>query len=55
MLIFNLITFKDKKDFIFIFDNFNFKALILIVNEDNKIFIFKAISKNYKIVNIVIN
>ena len=55
MLIFNLITFKNKKDFVFIFNDFNFKAFILIVNENNKIFIVKATAKNNEIVNIVIN
>ena len=55
ILIFNLITFKNIKDFVFIFNNFNFKAFILIVNKNNKIFIVKAIAGNDKIVNIVIN
>ena len=55
ILIFNLITFKDKKDFILIFDNFNFKAFISIINENNKIFVFKMILKSDKIANIVIN
>ena len=55
ILIFNLITFEDKKDFAFIFNDFNFKALILIVNEDNKIFIIKTISRNDEIINIVMN
>ena len=55
VLIFNLITFKSKKDFIFIFNDFNLKAFILIVNENNKIFIVKTIAKNDEIVNIVIN
>ena len=36
-------------------DDFNFKIFILIVNEDNKIFIIKTIAKNDEIVNIVIN
>ena len=48
ILIFNLITLKSRKDFVFIFDNFNFKAFILIVNKDNKIFIVKTISRNDK-------
>ena len=55
ILIFNLITFKNKKDFAFILDDFNFKIFILIVNEDNKIFIIKTIAGNDEIVNIVIN
>ena len=55
ILIFNLITFKDKEDFVFMFDNFNFKTFILIINKNNKIFIIKTIAKNDKIVNIVIN
>ena len=36
-------------------DDFNFKTFILIINENNKIFIIKAIAINDKIVNIVIN
>ena len=55
ILIFNLITLKGKKDFVFIFDNFNFKTFILIVNENDKIFIIKTIVKNNEIVNIIIN
>ena len=55
MLIFNLIMFKNKKKFVFMFNDFNFKAFILIVNENNKIFIVKAIAKNNEIANIVIN
>ena len=55
ILIFNLITFKDKKDFAFMLDDFNFKTFILIVNEDNKIFIIKAIAGNNEIVNIIMN
>ena len=55
MLIFNLITFKDKEDFIFIFNNFNLKTLISIINENNKIFIIKAIARNNEIANIIMN
>ena len=55
ILIFNLITLENKKDFVFIFDNFNLKAFILIVNENNKIFIIKATAGSDKIVNIVMN
>ena len=55
ILIFNLITLENKKDFVFIFNNFNFKTFILIINENNKIFIVKTIMKNDKIVNIIIN
>ena len=55
MLIFNLITFENKKHFVFIFNDFNFKTFILIVNENNKIFIIKAIARNDEIVNIVMN
>ena len=55
MLVFNLITFEDKKDLVFIFDNFNFKTLILIVNENDKIFVFKTILKNDEIVNVAVN
>ena len=55
MLISNLITFKDKKDFVFMFHNFDLKALISIINENNKIFIVKAISESDKIADIVIN
>ena len=55
ILIFNLITLKNKKDFAFIFNNFNFKTFILITNKNNKIFIVKAISKSDKIINIIIN
>ena len=50
-----MITLKDEEDFIFIFNNFNFKAFILIINEDNKIFVIKIIAENDEIVNIVIN
>ena len=53
ILIFNLITFKNKEDFAFMFDDFNFKAFILIVNEI--IFVVKMIAKNDEIVNIVMN
>ena len=55
ILIFNLIALKDKKDFAFIFDDFNFKTLILIVNKNDKIFVIKAILKSDKIANIVMN
>ena len=53
MLIFNLITFENKKDFVFMFDDFNFKMFILIINENNKVFIVKAIAGNNKIANII--
>ena len=55
ILIFNLITLENKKDFAFIFNNFNFKTFILIVNENNKIFIVKTIARSDEIANIVIN
>ena len=55
ILIFNLITLEDKKDFAFIFNNFNLKTFILIINENNKIFIIKAIAESDEIVNIIIN
>ena len=55
MLIFNLITFEDKEDFVFMFNNFNFKTFILIINENNKIFIVKTIAGNNEIINIVVN
>ena len=55
MLIFNLITFENKKDFVFMFNNFNLKTFILIVNKNNKIFIIKTISRSDKIANIIIN
>ena len=55
ILIFNLITFENKENFAFIFNNFNFKIFILIINENDKIFVVKMISKNDKIVNIVMN
>ena len=48
ILIFNLITFEDKKDLVFMLNNFNLKTFISIINENNKIFIFKAISKIMK-------
>ena len=55
MLIFNLITLKNKEHFAFIFNNFNFKTFILIVNENDKIFIIKAIAKSDEIINIIMN
>ena len=55
ILIFNLITLENKEDFVFIFNNFNLKIFILIVNENDKIFIIKTIAGNDEIVNIVIN
>ena len=55
MLIFNLKTFENKNKFVFIFNNFDLKALILIVNEYNKIFIIEMISKIDEIANIFIN
>ena len=55
ILIFNLITFKNKEDFAFMLDDFNFKMFILIVNKNNKIFIVKTIAKNNKIANIIMN
>ena len=55
ILIFNLITLKNKKDFVFIFNDFNFETFILIVNKNNKIFIIKMIAGNDKIVNIIMN
>ena len=55
MLISDLITLEDKKDFAFIFDNFDLKTLILIINENNEIFIIKAIFENNEIANIIIN
>ena len=55
ILIFNLIPFKHKEDFVFMFNNFNFKTFILIVHKDNKIFIIKAIAGNDEIINITMN
>ena len=55
MLILNLITFENKKDFVFMLDNFNLETFILIINENNKIFIVKTIAKSDEIANIVIN
>ena len=55
MLIFNLKTLENKKDFVFMFDDFDFKTFILIVNEYKKIFIIKMISRNDEIANIVMN
>ena len=55
MLISNLITLEDKENFAFMLDNFNFKAFVLIVNEDDKVFIFKTISESDEIVNIAMN
>ena len=55
ILIFNLITLENKEDFVFILNNFNLKIFILIVNENDKIFIIKTIAGNDEIVNIVIN
>ena len=55
ILILNLITFENKKDFVFMLDNFNLETFILIINENNKIFIVKTIAKSDEIANIVIN
>ena len=55
ILIFNLITFENKKNFAFLFNNFNFKTFILIINENDKIFIIKMIARNDEIANIAMN
>ena len=55
VLIFNLITFENKKDFVFMLDDFNLKTFILIINKNNIIFIIKTFAENNEIVNIVIN
>ena len=54
-MISDLITLKDKKDFVFMFDDFDLKAFILIINENNEIFIIKATFESDEIINIVMN
>ena len=54
-LIANLITFEDKKNLIFIFNDFHFRAFISIIKKDNKIFIVIMITKCYKIINVEMN
>ena len=54
-LIASLITFKDKKNLIFIFNNLHFRAFISIIKKDYEIFIVIIITRCYEIINIEIN
>ena len=54
-LIASLITFEDKKNLIFIFNDLHFRALILIVEKNHEIFIIIMITKCYKIINVEMN
>ena len=54
-LIANLITLEDKKNLIFLFNNFHFRALISIIKKNNEIFIVIMITKYYKIINVEMN
>ena len=54
-LIASLITLKDKKNLIFLFNDFHFRALISIIKKNNEIFIIIIITKCYKIINVEMN
>ena len=53
--ILNLITFENKKNLIFMFNDFHFRLFILIIKKDNKIFIVIIITGCNKIINVEIN
>ena len=54
-LISNLITFENKKSFIFMFNDFHFQTFISIIKKNNEIFIVIIITKCNKIINIKMN
>ena len=54
-LITNLITLENEKSLIFIFNNFHFETLILIIKKNHEIFIIIIITKCNEIVNVEIN
>ena len=54
-LISNLITFENKKSFIFIFNDFHFRAFISIIKENDEVFVIMIITRYNEIVNIEIN
>ena len=54
-LIASLIALKNKKNLIFLFNNFHFRAFILIIKKDNEVFVVIMITRYYEIINIEIN
>ena len=54
-LIASLITFKNKKNLIFIFNNLHFQAFILIIKKGHEVFIIIIITKCYEITNVEMN
>ena len=54
-LIASLIALEDKKNLIFIFNDFHFPTFISIIKKNNEIFIVIMIIRCYKIANIEIN
>ena len=54
-LIVSLITFEDKKNLIFLFNDFHFRAFILIIKKNNEIFVIIMITRYYEIINIEMN
>ena len=54
-LIASLIALEDKKNLIFLFNDFHFRAFISIIKKNNEIFIVIIITRCYKIINIEMN
>ena len=54
-LISNLITFENKKSFIFMLDDLHFETFISIIKKGDKIFIVMMITKRNKIANVEMN
>ena len=55
ILIFSLKALKSEKDFAFLINNLDFRALILIIQKDNKVFIAIATTRSNRIIDITIN
>ena len=54
-LIASLITFENEKSLIFLFNDFHFRAFILIIKKDDEVFIVIIIMRCYEIINIEMN
>ena len=54
-LISNLITLENRENLIFIFNNFHFRAFILIIKKNDEVFIVIIIMKCNEIVNVEMN
>ena len=54
-LIASLITLEDKKSLIFLFNDFHFRAFILIIKKGDEVFVIIIITKCYEITNVEMN